>query len=88
MDHGVYLVDTVIRFLEDIWPKPSLSEAMAATRPQKPMRRKTVRHSCPVCGVEFEAAPQARYCSNKCRQVPKNAKRAAAIKAAKAAGLD
>lgn len=30
--------------------------------------RKRVSHTCPICGVRFEAIKSAIYCSNACRQ--------------------
>lgn len=36
--------------------------------------RKRIKHKCAICGNEFVATTNARYCSNRCRQLNKRLK--------------
>jgi hypothetical protein len=35
---------------------------------QMAAQRRKVPHTCPVCGISFQALRTARYCSNACKQ--------------------
>jgi endogenous inhibitor of DNA gyrase (YacG/DUF329 family) len=40
-----------------------------------------IKHICPHCGAEFEGAPHAKYCSDRCRLAAFAKRRKATIKA-------
>lgn len=39
--------------------------------------RKIIGHTCPICGIEFQALKIAKFCSNRCRQAAKYARKKA-----------